>query len=324
MRLSDLLKPDSLLPEAYLNRVEIVRVRPDFTREIIPVDTHDLWASNPVPNPAPNPTRDIVLQPMDKISVQSEVVGPATFTMIGEVKRPGTYSITKGERLSSVIRRAGGFTDKAYPKAAVFTRESVRKKEKEQLDEFVRVQEGALFAETSALAAATAGGAQQGVAIRETLEQRRAFLRLLSERGLRGRVVIRLGDPAGFEESESDIALEDGDALTVPVRPSTVLVLGSVRNPTALLYAPGVPAEYYIEKAGGLAKEADKDEVYIIKADGSVIRGYTKVRELEPGDAILAPPSVEPKYLPLPLWRDVATIVGQFGLVLLGAAAAFK
>jgi polysaccharide export outer membrane protein len=133
-----------------------------------------------------------------------------------------------------------------------------------------------------------------------------------------------LGDPAGFEESESDIALEDGDALTVPVRPSTVLVLGSVRNPTALLYAPGVPAEYYIEKAGGLAKEADKDEVYIIKADGSVIRGYTKVRELEPGDAILAPPSVEPKYLPLPLWRDVATIVGQFGLVLLGAAAAFK
>ena len=324
MRLSDLLKPDSLLPEAYLNRVEIVRVRPDFTREIIPVDTHDLWASNPVPNPAPNPTRDIVLQPMDKISVQSEVVGPATFTLSGEVKRPGTYSITKGERLSSVIRRAGGFTDKAYPKAAVFTRESVRKKEKEQLDEFVRVQEGRLFAETSALAAATAGGAQQGVAIRETLEQRRAFLRLLSERALRGRVVIRVGDPAGFEESESDIALEDGDALTVPVRPSTVLVLGSVRNPTALLYAPGVPAEYYIEKAGGLAKEADKDEVYIIKADGSVIRGYTKVRELEPGDAILAPPSVEPKYLPLPLWRDVATIVGQFGLVLLGAAAAFK
>jgi hypothetical protein len=73
-----------------------------------------------------------------------------------------------------------------------------------------------------------------------------------------------------------------------------------------------------------LTKEADKDEVYILKADGGVVRGYTKVRELEPGDAILAPPSVEPKYLPLPLWRDVATIFGQFGLVVLGAAAAFK
>jgi len=306
MRLSDLLKPDTLLPESYRDRVEIVRVRPDFSREVLTVDLRELWASNPTANPA----KDLVLQPLDRISVQSEVVGPATVTLTGEVKRPGTYAVAKGERLSSVIKRGGGFTDKAYPKAAIFTRESVRKKEKTQLDDFIRTQEERLFAETSAVAAA---GEQAGP-LRESLVQRRVLLRLMVERVTVGRVVLKLGDLDEVEGSESDIPLEDGDALSVPMRPSAVLVLGSVRNPTAVLYQSGAPAEYYLEKAGGFSKDADRSEVHIVKADGSAIQGYTKVRELEPGDTILAPSSVEPKYRPLPLWRDIATIMGQFAL----------
>lgn len=316
MRLSDLLKPDTLLPEAYPNRVEVVRVRSDFTREVIPVDMRELWASNPTPNPA----RDLSLQPMDKISVQSEVIGPATVTLSGEVKRPGFYSITKGERLSSVIRRAGGFTDKAYPKAAVFTRDSVRRRERAQLEEFVRTQEERLFAETSAIAAA----GEQAAPLRESLVQRRALLRLMAERVVVGRVVLKVAYLDQFEGTESDIPLEDGDALHVPTRPSTVLVLGSVRNPTAVLHQPGAPAEYYLEKVGGLSKDADTEDVHIVKADGSAIRGYTKVRELEPGDTILAPSSVEPKYRPLPLWRDVATIIGQFALTIASLTTVFK
>ena len=185
MRLSDLLKPETLLPEAYRDRVEVVRVRPDFSREVLTVDLRELWASNQTPNPA----RDIMLQPMDRISVQSEVMGPAAVTLIGEVKRPGTYAITKGERLSSVIRRAGGFTDKAYPKAAVFTRESVRKREKAQLEDFVRIQEERIFSETAAVAAA---GESAGP-LRESLIQRRALLRMMAERVTVGRLVLRLG-----------------------------------------------------------------------------------------------------------------------------------
>ncbi len=316
MRLSDLLKPETLLPEAYRDRVEVVRVRPDFSREVLTVDLRELWASDPTPNPA----RDIMLQPMDRISVQSEVVGPATVTLIGEVKRPGTYAIIKGERLSSVIRRAGGFTDKAYPKAAVFTRESVRKREKAQLEDFVRIQEERIFSETAAVAAA---GESAGP-LRESLIQRRALLRMMAERVVVGRLVLRLGALEEVEGTDSDIPLEDGDSLIVPMRPSAVLVLGSVRNPTAVLYQPGVPAEYYIEKAGGLNKDADKEEVHIVKADGSAVRGYTKVREMEPGDAVLAPSSVEPKYRPLPVWRDVATIVGQFALTIASLATLFR
>ncbi|MBI4737208.1 MAG: SLBB domain-containing protein [candidate division NC10 bacterium] len=316
MRLSDLLKPGVVLPEAYRDRVEIVRVKPDFTREVLTVDLRQVSASNPAPDPA----RDIVLQPMDRISVQSEVVGPATVTLSGEVKRPGVYAITKGERLTALICRAGGFTDKAYPKAAVFARESVRKKEKAQLDEFVRTEEQRLFAETSAVAAA---GEQAGP-LRESLIQRQALLRMMVQHVTVGRIVIRLGDLDQFEGSDSDIPLEDGDVLSVPMRPSAVMVLGAVRNQTAVLYQPGAPAEYYIEKAGGLSKDAEKGEAYILKADGSAIQGYTKVREMEPGDAILAPSTVEPKYRPLPLWRDVATIIGQFGLTIASMVTIFR
>jgi len=316
MRLSDLLKPEALLPEAYRNQVEIIRIKPDFTREVIPVDLRDLWSSNPSPSPA----RDVILQPLDRITVQSEVVGPMRVTLSGEVKRPGTYFIAKGERLSSAIRRAGGLTDKAYPRAAVFTRESVRNKEREQVQEFVRLQEERIVAEFSAVAAA----GEQAAPLRESLEQRRALLRVMADRAVVGRVPLRLTDLDQFEGTESDITLEDGDMLHVPMRPSTILVMGSVRNPTAVLHQPGMPTEYYIERAGGLSKDADRDEVFILKADGSSFRGYTKVRELEPGDAVLAPFSTEPKYRPLPLWRDIATIMGQFALTITSLTVLFR
>jgi len=142
------------------------------------------------------------------------------------------------------------------------------------------------------------------------------MLRMMAERVVVGRVVLRLADLDQFEGSDSDIVTEDGDVLTVPMRPSAVLIVGAVRNSTSVLYQPGAPAEYYIEKAGGLNKEADKEEVHIVKADGSALRGYTKIRELEPGDTIVAPPSIEPKYRALPVWRDIATIFGQFALTL--------
>ena len=319
MRLSDVMKPDVLLPEAYRNLVEIIRVKPDFTREVISVDLRELWSSNP----APNPSKDVTLQPLDRISVQSEVVGPMRVTLTGEVRRPGTYFIIKGERLSALIRRAGGFTDRAYPKAAIFTRESVRKKERVQLEEFAREQQARLLAESAALAAG-ASDLQQAASLRENLEQRRAVLRLMVEQAVVGRVILRLGDLDQLEGSESDIPLEDGDALSVPMRPSTILVAGSVRNPTAVLFQPGAPAQYYLDKVGGLTKDADRDETYILKADGSAIRGYAKVREMEPGDAILAPSSVEAKYRPLPFWRDIATIFGQFGLTAASIVTIFR
>jgi hypothetical protein len=65
--------------------------------------------------------------------------------------------------------------------------------------------------------------------------------------------------------------------------------------------------------AGGYLPNADRKAVYVVRADGSSV-SPDHVKHIEAGDAILVPPQVEAKYRPLPLWRDIATIVGQFAV----------
>ena len=129
-----------------------------------------------------------------------------------------------------------------------------------------------------------------------------------------GRLVVRLDSPAALEGTANDIALEQGDILTVPKQPSSVLVIGSVRNPTAVVYDAGRDVEYYLNRAGGLNKEADKDELHIVKADGSATAGFLRLRKVEAGDIIVAPAKVEAKVRTLPAVKDLATILGQFAL----------
>ncbi len=312
MRLSDLLRPEELLPEAFLERVEVVRVKPDLNREILGVNIRQLWQGDQ--------SQDLDLRSLDQIVVGSEFRKPAAVTLAGEVKRPGTYAIVKGERLSSVVKRAGGFTEKAYLKGAIFTRESVKQIEKEKLEEFARIQEQRLMAEAGAVV--VSGLEKEEVAVQQqTLAQRREFLKALASRVTLGRVVIKLDELEKFEDSPSDIPLEDGDTLTVSSSPSSVLVLGSVRNSTAVLHREGETIEYYLERAGGVSREADEKEIHIMRADGSATASFLKFRTVEPGDTIVVPPKEEVKIRPISLTRDILTIIGQFALTITSLVA---
>jgi protein involved in polysaccharide export with SLBB domain len=311
MRVSDLLTPDSLLPEAYRDRVEIARVRPDFSREILTVNLKLLWG------PAADRGQDLMLQPLDKLSVQSEVLALSTVTLAGEVKRPGTYVITKGERLSSVLRRAGGFTPEAFPKGGVFTRASLRQREREQLEKFVRAQSQTITAEAAATAAASAdisGQAAYVAAQPVIVRQQTDLLRSLASAVTLGRLAIRLDAPDLLEGTADDILLETGDALHVPPQPTSVLILGAVRNSTSVLWRVKQNADQYIAQAGGATREADLDQTYILKADGSAVASFVKLRQVEPGDAIVVPISTEPRIRTLPLIKDIAAILGGFAL----------
>lgn len=313
MRLSDLLTPESVLPEAYVDRVEVVRTKPDFTREVLTADVQKLWQGDK--------GQDIELEKYDKVFVNSEFRGLQTVLVKGEVKRPGSYVISKGERLSAVLRRAGGFTDQAHVKGAIFTRESVKKAEREQLEQFVRTQEQRLVAESAAL---TAGAAEEAAAEVQALSQRREVLRLLASQVVLGRVVVHLDELEKIEGTINDIELQDGDVLTVPQPANSVLVLGSVRNPTAILYKPGETFQYYINQAGGFTKDAEVDDVHVIKANGSTQAGYMKLRTVEPGDVIVTPTTTEAKVKTRTLVKDVAQIMGSVALTIGGLAVFLK
>lgn len=308
MRISQLLPAEKLLPEAYPDRVEVARRRQDLSVEILAVDLRKAWTGDR--------QQDIALKPLDEVTVRTELKPARTVTLAGQVARPGTYTIAEGERLSSVIERAGGFTDRAYLRGAVFTREALRRVEQEQLNQFMKLQEQRLLASASSV---IVGAEKEELASQQAaLTAQRELLRALASRVVLGRMVVRLDEPARLKGTGDDIVLAAGDSLTVPERPQSVFVIGSVRNSTSVKWEPDQSAEYYINRVGGFAKEADREEVHIVRADGSAVAGFTRLRTLEPGDAVVVPPKHEEKIRTLPTVRDVVTTVGQ---ALLGLAA---
>ena len=196
----------------------------------------------------------------------------------GEVGIPGSYPIQKGERLSSVIERAGGFTKFAYLKGAVFVRESVRDFQQTRLIESaqrIRLEYSVRSDGKEASAAAERFALQ--------LEQAKAT----------GRLVINIaGNMSEFKNSPFDIILENGDQLFVPQIPNSVQVIGCVYNQNAFVFDPSRRnAEAYIDMAGGYSRIANRDATYVIKANGAAMRaGQTTV---EPGDTVVVPQSLE-------------------------------
>jgi protein involved in polysaccharide export with SLBB domain len=232
-------------------------------------------------------------------------------TVSGEVRFPGSYRIFQGERLSSVLKRAGGFTDKAFPPGLVLIRESVKQTQQTEIQKFVAAQKQKLLAESAAL---TAGGLQPDQAKTEqaTLNTQMQFLDQLATRLAPGRVVVKVFSLEQLEGTTDDVLLEPRDQITIPQHPTTVTVLGAVRNATSVVYREGVGLDDYIWQAGGMMSEADKGEVYIVHADGSTESTWLKFKQMHQGDIIVVPQKIEAKTRPLPMWQAVASILASF------------
>src|SRR5262245_33613160 len=308
MRIGQLLPAEKLLREAYAERVEIARRRPDLSMEVLAVDLKKAWAGDA--------SQDLLLKPLDEITVRTELKAARTIELSGQVVRPGVYTISNGEKLSSVLERAGGFTDRAFLKGSLFTRASLRKTEQEQLDAFLKLQEQRMLATASTV---VVGADKEEVAAQQQqLQARREMLRLLASKVVVGRMVVRLDAPDKLKGTDNDVVLLDGDTLSVPEPPQSVLVIGAVRNSTSVQHKEGAGIDYYINRVGGFSKAADKKEAHLVKADGSAISSFMNVRTIEPGDVVVVPPKEEEKIRTLSTIRDIATIIGA---ALLGVAA---
>jgi len=313
IRLSDLIfRAGGLKLTASLKNAELYRMAVDGQSQVVPIDLSNVL------NGRGKTGNDLLLKEGDHLFIKEGEREKNLVTLSGEVRYPGVYAVTKGERLSSVLKRAGGFTQEAYFKGAVFIRERVKQQEQQELEKFIKAHEETLLRESAALTEGslqlTSQSKEEAAAMQQALAQKRELLQLLSSKVVLGGVVIKLDGLEKFEGSPSDITLEDGDLLTVPRKPHAVLVLGSVRNPSAVLHEEGKDVGYYLNRVGGLTKDADKKEIHVVKADGSAVAGFLKLRNIEPGDIIVVPPETEPKVRTLPTLKDIATIVGQFAL----------
>ena len=240
-----------------------------------------------------NTSADVVLKPGDIVSIRSlsgwQDIG-ASVTVSGEVNHAGTYGIASGERLSSVLKRAGGFSKDAYPYGAVYERVQVR-----QLAEQAR-QRMILRVETTPLTVKQGVTPQQNTADQvQALElQRQEVLTALRTHPASGRLVININsDISQWENTPADIELRAGDTLVVPKRPNFVSVSGQVYNPVSISYATGKKLDWYLKKAGGATQTGNKKEIYVLRVDGSVIpQESAKDHPLRPGDTILVPEKI--------------------------------
>jgi protein involved in polysaccharide export with SLBB domain len=220
----------------------------------------------------------------------------ATITVKGEVLHPGTYGIKEGERLSSIIARAGGLRSDAYPYGAVFERVQVRELEEKNHQELIRqIQD-----QGSSLRQAPDGDQDQKLAKAAALQQWETTLQELQDTPPAGRLVIHISSKMKrWQNTSADIQVRAGDSIYIPKKPNTVIVDGSVYNPTAITYKPGRSANWYLRQAGGPTATANKKATFVIRADGSVVGGSGGLfsggvgsSALQPGDMVVVPQKV--------------------------------
>lgn len=250
---------------------------------------------------AGNRGSDVVLQPGDVVGIR-QLTGwndiGSSITVKGEVVHPGTYGIEEGERLSSVLKRAGGFRDGAYPAGSVLERVAVRQVEETNRQDMIHRVESTLPNVSAGVGSSTQD--QQNL-LQTMREEQQDVLTALRNHPSTGRLVIKINtDITKWQNTSFDVVVRKGDTITIPKRPDFVLISGQVYNPTGIAYRPGKEAGWYLHQAGGVTRSGDRKNIYILRADGSVVAnqknlfsdsGILNLR-MNPGDSVIVPEKI--------------------------------
>ncbi len=256
--------------------------------------------------------QQFILEPFDIVSVRNAegYTVQKQVKLEGEVLYPGTYTINrKDERISDVVKRAGGLTNSAYAEGASLKRPGAEKtnpasknainnkeEEDKKLLNLKRVQ-------------------QTGV--KDTLSAE------LEQKLLQSDLVgIDLQDILKKPYAAYDLILEDGDVIRVPKMLQTVKVTGEVLNPNGIVFRPGKGLKQYINGAGGFTANALKRNVYVKYANGSAeavkkflfFRSYPKIK---PGSEILVPKRAAKEPLSTQGWIAVSTAVASLAAIVI-------
>jgi protein involved in polysaccharide export with SLBB domain len=249
----------------------------------------------------------------------------ASVILEGEVTYPGSYGLQEGEHLSSVLRRAGGLRDTAYASGAILIRTQVKELEEKTKVELVHQIE---TSSASARLAPNLGNGDQTALLQAATQQQAEVLQRLKSQPASGRLVIHISaDITSWAGTPADIEMHAGDVLTVPKRPGFILVSGQVYNASALTYVPGKDASWYLRRAGGTNDVANRREVFVIRANGSVVGrrsgewygSNVLSTRLDPGDVIVVPQRIIGGSL---FWKNLLTVAQISSSIAFTAAVA--
>jgi len=305
---------------AYLKNAEITRLR----REGDAVSSYSITVD--LGKALQGGADNIKLEPFDELTVRRipnwAEATERYVTLRGEFVFPGTYPIFKGERLSSVLARAGGFTDHAYVRGAKFTRELARQLQQQRMTESLdKAQEDIIKLQTAM--AQTASSAEEVAASKVALEGLMRSVEVLRTKKAEGRMLVEIASLQSLKGSIYDLELQGGDEFSIPSDPGGVNVIGDVYNQNTIVTQRGKSVEWYMDQVGGATKDAARDEIYVVKVDGSVISQANSNsflfynafwgKQLDSGDTVIVPRQYE-KTAWLRNIKDIAQILGNIAV----------
>ncbi len=325
MRVSDLIRAGGSLEDAaFRGEAEITRydVADGDARQtrLVPIDLAAIRRGDA--------GADVTLMPYDILVIKPipKWVEPGTIELAGEVRFPGKYPIHQGETLASVLHRAGGITDLAFADGAVFIREELKKREKDQLEllanrlqsDLAALSLEAVISSGATNSSAGANSAAQSLAVGQQLMSQ------LRDTKPVGRLVINvervLKGPVGVPDN---VTVRDGDKLLIPKKNQEITILGEVQSPTSHVFEAGLTRDEYIARSGGTTQKADRKRIYVVRANGDVVSGErsgwfrrSQSTEIHPGDTIVVPLDTE-RVRALPVWQAVTTIIYNLAVALL-------
>ncbi|WP_217514202.1 SLBB domain-containing protein [Vibrio metschnikovii] len=299
-----------LTAEAFIERAELARTYYD-AQDKTRMDIRSINVMQAMNGDAEN---NLLLKPRDRLNilVEQNLRIQNTVTLQGEVRFPGTYTVRQGETLAQLLTRAGGLTEFAHPQGAIFTREALRLQEQKLLSEYA-----ADIRREAAKKTFRADSSNLGGMISDP-DKTLAFIEEATKSRALGRMVVQL-DQIIDGNTNANFMLEDGDFLFIPMYRNTISVMGEVQMGITYLLDPSLTVKDYINRAGGMKKQADDDRIFVVRADGSVFKPNTgfwfgrRGESLRAGDTIVVPVDTDYRDA-LNVWTAATQILYQTGV----------
>ena len=223
-----------------------------------------------------------VLQPYDEVYIRRspKYIEQQNVTIDGEVQFQGNYTLTNNsQRLSDIVRQAGGLTKRAYPEGAKLLRQ-MTDEERELMESMIRT--------------AQRNSGKDSIDIKKLLT-----LTTFP-------VAIELDKALANPGSDDDPILREGDRIVVPRYTSTVSINGEVLYPNTVRYKAGKDAKYYIDLAGGVTSTGKKSKTIIIYMNGMVAKADSKHKPA-PGCQIVVPTKRRARQMSIAEWLTIGS-----------------
>ena len=239
------------------------------------------------------------LQPYDEVYIRRSpnYNEQQNVTIEGEVQFRGNYTLTSSnQRLSEVIKQAGGLTKRAYPEGAKLLRQMTQE-EREMMETMLRT--------------AQRNSGNDSIDVKKLLT-----LTTFP-------VAIELDKALANPGSDDDPYLREGDRIVVPRYTSTVSINGEVLYPNTVRYKAGEKADYYIDLAGGVSSSGKRSQTIIIYMNGMVAKADRKHKP-RPGCQIVVPTKSRRRGLGLTEWLSIGTSTASIATMIATIANLIK